>query len=105
MSIAASVVACGVCLYAHGVPFTTKTAEKERAVIKAKVVAEKGDAKAQFRYAEKLRDGRSVAKNMREAVVRMRKAADGGLAAAQCQMGLFYMNGLDFGTQFKCHED
>lgn len=60
----------------------------------AKVAAEKGDAKAQFRYAEMLRDGRGVAKNMREAVVWTRKAADGGLAAAQCQMGLFYMNGL-----------
>lgn len=60
----------------------------------AKTAAEKGDAKAQFRYAEMLRDGRGVAKNVREAAVWTRKAADGGLAAAQCQMGLFYMNGL-----------
>ena len=61
---------------------------------RAKASAEKGDAAAQFRYAEMLRDGHGVAKSMREAVVWTRKAADGGLAAAQCQMGLFYMNGL-----------
>ena len=59
-----------------------------------KASAEKGEAKAQFRYAEMLRDGRGVKKDVREAVVWTRKAADGGLAAAQCQMGLFYMNGL-----------
>ena len=94
MSIVASVIACGVCMYAHGVPSTTRTAVKESAVIKAKAAAEKGDAKAQFRYAEMLRDGRGVAKNLHEAVAWTRKAADGGLAAAQCQMGLFYMNGI-----------
>ena len=60
----------------------------------AKVTAIRGDAVAQFRYAEMLRDGCGVKKNMREAVAWTRKAADGGLAAAQCQMGLFYMNGL-----------
>lgn len=59
-----------------------------------KASAERGEAKAQFCYAEMLRDGRGVKKDMREAVVWTRKAADGGLAAAQCQMGLFYMNGL-----------
>lgn len=48
----------------------------------AKVAAEKGDPAAQFRYAEMLRDGRDVAKNVREAVVWTRKAADGGLVAA-----------------------
>ena len=56
--------------------------------------AEKGDAAAQFRYAEMLRDGRGVKKNVLEAVAWTRKAADAGHAAAQCQMGLFYMNGL-----------
>ncbi len=60
----------------------------------ARMAAERGDAAAQFRYAEMLRDGRGVRKNMREAVSWTRKAADAGLAAAQCQMGLFYMNGL-----------
>ena len=60
----------------------------------AKASAEKGDASAQFRYAEMLRDGRGVAKNVKEAVKWTRKAADQGHAAAQCQMGLFYMNGL-----------
>lgn len=64
------------------------------AVERAKASAEKGDAAAQFRYAEMLRDGRGVAKNVREAVVWTRKAADAGHAPAQCQMGLFYMNGL-----------
>ena len=67
---------------------------KASAVERAKMLAEKGDTAAQFRYAEMLRDGCGVAKNMREAVTWTRKAADGGLAAAQCQMGLFYMNGL-----------
>ena len=60
----------------------------------ARVAAERGDAAAQFRYAEMLRDGRGGKKNMREAVSWTRKAADAGHAAAQCQMGLFYMNGL-----------
>ena len=60
----------------------------------AKTATKTGDAKAQFRYAEMLRDGRGVSKNVREAAVWTRKAADVGLAAAQCQMGLFYMNGL-----------
>lgn len=60
----------------------------------AKTLAEKGDAVAQFRYAEMLRDGRGVAKNMKESVKWTRKAAESGLAAAQCQMGMFYMNGL-----------
>lgn len=60
----------------------------------AKTLAEKGDAVAQFRYAEMLRDGRGVKKNVREAVVWTRKAADAGHVDAQCQMGLFYMNGL-----------
>ena len=60
----------------------------------AKTAAAKGDPAAQFRYAEMLRDGRGVAKNVREAVVWTRKAADGGLADAQCQMGLFYMIGI-----------
>lgn len=61
---------------------------------RAKTSAEKGDAVAQFRYAEMLRDGRSVAKNVKEAVKWTRKAADAGHAPAQCQMGLFCMNGL-----------
>ena len=60
----------------------------------AKALSEKGDAAAQFRYAEMLRTGNGVATNLAEAVVWTRKAAEGGLAAAQCQMGLFYMNGL-----------
>ena len=63
-------------------------------VEKARAVAAQGDASAQFRYAEMLRDGRGVAKDVREAVVWTRKAADAGHAPAQCQMGLFYMNGL-----------
>ena len=57
-------------------------------------LAEKGDVSAQFRYAEMLRDGRGVAKNVKEAVKWTRKAADAGHAPAQCQMGLLYMNGL-----------
>ena len=60
----------------------------------AKSEAESGDTATQFRYAEILRDGRGVKKDVREAVVWTRKAADGGLADAQCQMGLFYMTGI-----------
>ena len=84
IGIAVSMAVCGMCLYA-------KTSSANGTVEK---VVEKSDAVAQFRYAEMLRDGRGVAKNVREAVTWTRKAADGGLAAAQCQMGLFYMNGL-----------
>ena len=84
IGIAVSMAACGMCLYA-------KTSSANGTVAK---VVEKSDAVAQFRYAEMLRDGRGVAKNVREAVTWTRKAADGDLAAAQCQMGLFYMNGI-----------
>ena len=84
IGIAVSMAVCGMCLYA-------KTSSANGTVAK---VVEKSDAVAQFRYAEMLRDGRGVAKNVREAVTWTRKAADGDLAAAQCQMGLFYMNGL-----------
>ena len=84
MGIAASMAACGMCLYA-------KTSPANGAATK---VEEKSDAAAQFRYAEMLRDGRGEAKNVRESVAWTRKAADGGLAAAQCQMGLFYVNGI-----------
>ena len=41
---------------------------------------EKSDAVARFRYAEMLREGCGVAKNVREAVTWTSKAADGGLA-------------------------
>lgn len=84
IGIAVSMAVCGMCLYA-------KTSSANGTVAK---VVEKSDAVAQFRDAEMLRDGRGVAKNMREAVRWTRKAADAGHAHAQCQMGLFYMNGL-----------
>ena len=84
IGIAVSMAVCGMCLYA-------KTSSANGTVAK---VVEKSDVVAQFCYAEMLRDGRGVAKNVREAVTWTRKAADGDLAAAQCQMGLFYMNGI-----------
>ena len=62
-------------------------------VADVKAAAERGEAAAQFRYAEMLRDGRGVKKNVREAASWTRKVAEQGHAAAQCQMGLFYMNG------------
>ncbi len=80
-----------VCMF---VPALCMGTTKSVMVSDARVAAERGDAAAQFRYAEMLRDGRGVRKNMREAVSWTRKAADAGHAAAQCQMGLFYMNGL-----------
>lgn len=84
IGIAVSMAVCGMCLYA-------KTSSANGTVAK---VVEKSDAVAQFRYAEMLRDGRGVAKNMKEAAKWTRKAADAGHARAQCQMGLFYMNGI-----------
>lgn len=83
MSIAASVVACGMCLCAHGIPSTAQTVVKESSVTETKTAAEKGDVVAQFRYAEMLRDGRGVEKNVITAAKWTRKAADAGLAAAQ----------------------
>ena len=41
-----------------------------------------------------LRDGRGVAKDVRDASEWIRKAAVAGQADAQCQMGLFHMNGI-----------
>ena len=87
MGLAASMFVCGMCLCA------AETVSKANADA-ARTAAERGDAAAQFRYAEMLRDGRGVRKDVREAAAWTRKAADGGLAAAQCQMGLFYMNGI-----------
>ena len=104
--ITSGIVACCLCLYAEAAGAKTNVVEKTvaasaakvddaaNAAAEAKAAAEKGGAEAQFRYAEMLRDGRGVAKNVREAVTWTRKAADGDLAAAQCQMGLFYMNGI-----------
>lgn len=95
---AANVAACALILYAGA---KTNVVEKTVAVVSdvktdaaAKSAAEKGGAEAQFRYAEMLRDGLGVAKNMKEAAKWTRKAAGAGHARAQCQMGLFYMNGL-----------
>lgn len=105
--ITSGIAACCLCLYAEAAGAKTNVVEKTVAVVSdvktdaaakaaaaAKSAAEKGDAEAQFRYAEMLRDGRGVAKNMKEAAKWTRKAADAGHAPAQCQMGLFYMNGL-----------
>ena len=89
IGITASMVACGMCLCAT----TNKVAGasiavgvKESSAAGAKVAAEKGDAKAQFRYAQMLRDGRGVAKNVREAAKWTRKAAAVGHVAALCRM-------------------
>ena len=104
--ITSGIVACCLCLYAEEAGAKTNAVEKTaatsvakvdaaaKAAADAKAAAEKGGAEAQFRYAEMLRDGRGVAKNMKEAAKWTRKAADAGHARAQCQMGLFYMNGL-----------
>lgn len=104
--ITSGIVACCLCLYAEAAGAKTNVVEKTvaasaakvddaaNAAAEAKAAAEKGGAEAQFRYAEMLRDGRGVAKNVREAVTWTRKAADAGHAHAQCQIGLFYMNGI-----------
>ena len=98
--ITSGIIACCLCLYAEAAGAKTNVVEKTVAVVsdvktdaaakaaaEAKSAAEKGGAEAQFRYAEMLRDGRGVAKNIREAVAWTRKAADGGLAAAQGHAG------------------
>lgn len=104
--ITLGIAACCLCLYAEAAGAKTNVVKKTvaasatkvddaaKAAAEAKTAAEKGGAEAQYRYAEMLRDGRGVAKNMKEAVNWTRKAADAGHARAQCQMGLFYMNGL-----------
>jgi len=104
--ITSGIVACGLCLCAEAAGAKTNAVEKTvatsvakvdaaaKTAAEAKAAAEKGGAEAQFRYAEILRDGRGVAKNMKEAAKWTRKAADAGHARAQCQMGLFYINGL-----------
>ena len=49
----------------------------------AKALSEKGDAAAQFRYAEMLRTGNGVVTNIADVVIWMRKAAEKGGAGAQ----------------------
>ena len=99
--ITSGIAACCLCLCVEAADAKTNVVKKTVAVVsdvktdaEAKAAAEKGGAEAQFRHAEMLRDGRGVAKNIREAVAWTRKAADAGHARAQCQMGLFYMSGL-----------
>ena len=55
-----------------------KVSANAKAATEAKSAAEKGDAAAQFRYAEMLRTGKGngVATNLAEAVVWTRKAAE-----------------------------
>ena len=94
IGITASMVACGVCLCTFGSPATTNKVAgasiavgvKESSATGAKAAAEKGGAEAQFRYAQMLRDGRGVAKNVREAAKWTRKAAAVGHVAALCRM-------------------
>ena len=52
-----------------------------------KSAAEKGDAVAQFRYAEMLRIRNGVASNLTESVVWIRNAAEGGCVDAQFRYG------------------
>jgi len=65
----------------------------ESAADAAKAAAEKGDAAAQFRYAEMLRTGNGVASNLTEAVVWTRKAAEGGCVDAQFRYGEMLRDG------------
>lgn len=58
-----------------------------------KTVVAKGDAAAQFRYAEMLRTGNGVATNLAEAVVWTRKAAEGGHVEAQFRYGEMLRDG------------
>ena len=92
--MASSLVACSLCLHGEAADAGRRCMDTAAVnAAEAKMAAEKnGGAEAQFQYAEMLRDGRGVAKSMREAVRWTRKAADAGHAHAQCQMGLFYMN-------------
>ena len=83
-----------LCICTAGATVVDRARMSAADVQSVNALAEKGDASAQFRYAEMLRDGRGVAKNVKEAVKWTRKAAEAGHAPAQCQMGLFYMNGL-----------
>ena len=64
------------------------------AVNAVKAAAEKGDAAAQFRYAEMLRTGNGVATNLAEAVVWTRKAAEGGCVDAQFRYGEMLRDGV-----------
>ncbi len=104
--ITSGIAACCLCLCVEAAGAKTNVVEKTvvasaakvdaaaKEAADAKAAAEKGGAEAQFRYGEMLRDGRGVAKNMKEAAKWTRKAADAGYARAQCQVGLFYMNGI-----------
>ena len=59
----------------------------------AKALAERGDAAAQFRYAEMLRTGNGVATNLTEAAVWTRKAAEQNHVEAQFRYGEMLRDG------------
>lgn len=73
------------------VPFAVRG---ESAADAAKAAAEKGNAAAQYRYAEMLRTGDGVATNLAEAVVWTRKAAEGGCSDAQFRYGEMLRDGV-----------
>ena len=59
----------------------------------AKALAEKGEAAAQFRYAEMLRTGNGIATNLTEAAVWTRKAAEQNHVEAQFRYGEMLRDG------------
>ncbi len=73
----------------------------ESAADAAKAAAEKGDAAAQFRYAEMLRTGNGVATNLAEAVVWTRKAAESGCVDAQFRYGEMLRDGRGVAKNMK----
>ena len=73
----------------------------ENTAEEVKTVVAKGDAAAQFRYAEMLRTGNGVATNIADVVIWMRKAAEKGGAEAQFRYAEMLRDGLGVAKNMK----
>ncbi len=69
------------------------TTPKAKAIRELRLLAEQGDADAQFNLGIMYGDGRGVAQDYAEALQWYRKAAEQGYAKAQNNLGFMYSNG------------
>ena len=65
----------------------------------ARKSAEMGDSRGMFLYAECLKNGKGVQKDMLRAFEQMTKAAESGYVEAQRELGLMYLGGALYGQE------
>jgi len=84
-------------------PLQLPTVSERAASVSAddiQVLAERGDAKAQYELATNLMNGRDAARNTKDAVRWLEKAGNQGLALAQLRLGIIYGKGFGVDRNF-----